>query len=174
MIGAKSVHHIGIVVRSIDEQREFYEEALGARLESLETVPDEKMRIGTFVLGRPGAEVRLELLEATGEGSPLAAFLSERGAGLHHIAYSVESIEARLRDAAALGIGLVDAEPRTGPHGRKIAFLDPRSTHGVLTELCEAAAPGSEAVGGTAAVGGVRDDAAVSSVTISEREAQRT
>jgi methylmalonyl-CoA/ethylmalonyl-CoA epimerase len=137
MIGAKAINHIGIAVRSIEAQRAFYERTLGARFESIEEVPDQRVRVGFFLVGPAGAEVRLELLEPTCDDSPIEAFIQKRGEGIHHIAYSVEGIDERLEELKAEGVRLIDEAPRTGAHHQRIAFLHPKASMGVLTELCE-------------------------------------
>jgi methylmalonyl-CoA/ethylmalonyl-CoA epimerase len=133
MIQAKAVNHIGIAVRSIDEQRKFYETVLGACFECVETVADQKVRVGFFRVG----EVRLELLEPTDPSSPVAMFIEKRGEGLHHLAYTVDDIEIRLSELKSGGVRLIDEVPRAGAHQTRIAFLHPKSSGGVLTELCE-------------------------------------
>lgn len=129
----KSLNHIGIAVRSIDDQKQFYEQAIGAEFEGYEVVADQKVRVGFFRLG----DVRLELLEPTDPESSVAKFLEKRGEGLHHLAFTVEDIQARIRELKESGIRMIDESPRSGAHHMNIAFLHPKSTHGVLTELCE-------------------------------------
>ncbi len=133
MINVKQINHIGIAVLSIEDQRDFYEDTLGAFFEGVEEVEDQKVRVGFFRIG----EVRLELLEATSPESPIAKFIEKRGEGLHHVAYTVENLPARLAELKDGGIRLIDETPRSGAHHTRIAFLHPKSTHGVLTELCE-------------------------------------
>ena len=133
MTPVKAVNHIGIAVRSIDAQRAFYEGALGAVFEGVEEVPDQKVRVGFFRVH----DVRLELLEPTDPSSTVAAFLEKRGEGLHHVAYTVEGIEERIAELKRSGLRMIDDAPRPGAHHMRIAFLHPRSTFGVLTELCE-------------------------------------
>ena len=135
MTPVKSVNHIGIAVRSIDAHRPFYEGALGAVFEGVEDVPDQKVRVGFFRIGN----VRLELLEPTDPTSTVAAFLEKRGEGLHHVALTVESVEERIAELKRSGVRLIDEVPRPGAHHMRIAFLHPKSTSGVLTELCEPA-----------------------------------
>ncbi len=137
MIQAKAINHIGIAVESIDDQRAFYEETLGARFESVEEVPDQQVKVGFFLVGPEGAQVRLELLEPTGDDSPIAKFLEKRGPGLHHVAYTVDNIQARLDALKDAGVRLIDESPRPGAHHTQIAFLHPKSSHSVLTELCQ-------------------------------------
>jgi methylmalonyl-CoA/ethylmalonyl-CoA epimerase len=135
MIEAKSVNHIGIAVRSIEQQRPFYEQTLGATFEHVEEVADQGVRVGFLRLG----DVRLELLEPTSDASNIAGFLEKRGEGIHHVAYTVDRLEARLQTLKEQGVRLIDETPRAGAHGMRIAFLHPKATHGVLTELCEPA-----------------------------------
>ena len=135
MTPVKAVNHIGIAVRSIDAQKPFYEGALGAVFEGVEEVPDQKVRVGFFRIG----DVRLELLEPTDPSSTVAAFLEKRGEGLHHIALTVAGLEDRIAELKQSGVRMIDDAPRPGAHHMRIAFLHPRSTSGVLTELCEPA-----------------------------------
>ncbi len=135
MTPVKAVNHIGIAVRSIDAQRPFYEGTLGAVFEGVEVVPDQKVRVGFFRVG----DVRLELLEPTEPSSPVAAFLEKRGEGLHHVAFTVAGLEERIAELKQSGVRLIDETPRPGAHHMRIAFLHPKSTSGVLTELCEPA-----------------------------------
>jgi methylmalonyl-CoA/ethylmalonyl-CoA epimerase len=137
MTPAKAVNHIGIAVRSIDAQRSFYEGTLGAVFEGVETVADQKVRVGFFRIG----EVRFELLEPTEPSSTIAAFLEKRGEGLHHVALTVAGLEERIAELKQSGVRMIDEEPRPGAHHMRIAFLHPKSTFGVLTELCEPAGP---------------------------------
>jgi methylmalonyl-CoA/ethylmalonyl-CoA epimerase len=135
MTPVKAVNHIGIAVRSIDAQRPFYEGTLGAVFEGVEDVPDQKVRVGFFRIG----DVRLELLEPSDPTSTVAAFLDKRGEGLHHVALTVEGIEERIAELKRSGVRMIDDAPRPGAHHMRIAFLHPKSTFGVLTELCEPA-----------------------------------
>src|SRR5262249_26417808 len=130
---AKAVNHIGIAVRSIDAQRPFYEGTLGAVFEGDEVVSDQKVRVGFFRIG----DVRLELLEPTDPSSTVALFLEKRGEGLHHVAFTVASIEDRIAELKQGGVRMTHAVPRPGAHHTRIAFLHPKSTFGVLPELCE-------------------------------------
>jgi methylmalonyl-CoA/ethylmalonyl-CoA epimerase len=141
MINAQAVNHIGIAVRSIEQHRPFYEEVLGATFEFTEDVPSQQVRVGFFRL----ADVRLELLEPTDPASSVAAFIEKSGEGLHHVAYTVSDIEERLAKLKAGGIRLIDETPRPGAHHTRIAFLHPRSSGSVLTELCEPSRKDSQA-----------------------------
>jgi methylmalonyl-CoA/ethylmalonyl-CoA epimerase len=133
MTPVKAINHVGIAVRSIDAQRPFYEGALGAVFENIEEVSDQKVRVGFFRIG----DVRLELLEPTDPTSTIATFLDKRGEGLHHVAYTVEDIEARIAELKQSGLRMIDDKPRPGAHHMRIAFVHPKSSLGVLTELCE-------------------------------------
>lgn len=135
MSTARAINHIGIAVRSIEDQRPFYEQTLGAVFEGVEVVADQKVKVGFFRVG----DVRLELLEPTDPSSTVATFLEKRGEGLHHIAYTVEGIQDRIDELKNAGIRMIDDAPRAGAHHMNIAFLHPKSSHGVLTELCEPA-----------------------------------
>lgn len=139
MIQAKAINHIGIAVPSIEDQKSFYTDVLGAKFESVEVVEDQKVKVGFFLIGPEGAEVRLELLEPTSDDSPIAKFLEKTGGrgGLHHVAYTVDNIQQRLDDLKAGDVKLIDETPRGGAHHTQIAFLHPKSSHGVLTELCQ-------------------------------------
>jgi methylmalonyl-CoA/ethylmalonyl-CoA epimerase len=132
----KAINHIGIAVRSIDAQKPFYEGTLGATFEGIEEVPTQKVRVAFFRIG----DVRLELLEPTDSASTVATFLEKRGEGLHHVAFTVEEIEARIAELKQAGLRMIDDAPRPGAHHMRIAFVHPKSTFGVLTELCEPAA----------------------------------
>lgn len=131
----KSLNHVGIAVKSIDEQRAFYETTLGATFECFEEVPTQRVRVGFFRVG----DVRLELLEPTDPASPIAKFLEKRGEGLHHLAFTVDNIEDRIAELKGAGLQMIDDAPRVGAHHMQIAFVHPKSSHGVLTELCEPA-----------------------------------
>lgn len=133
MTPVQAINHIGIAVRSIEAQRPFYEGTLGAIFEGIEEVPDQKVRVGFFRV----QNVRLELLEPTDPTSTVTAFLDKRGEGLHHVAYTVEHIEDRIAELKQNGVRMIDETPRPGAHHMRIAFLHPKSTHGVLCELCE-------------------------------------
>lgn len=135
MIKAKALNHIGIAVESIAKHRDFYESTLGAKFERLEDVPSQKVQVAFFLLG----DIRLELLEPTDPTSSVAKFIAKRGEGLHHLAYTVDDIHARLAELDSAGLELIDKAPRAGAHHMQIAFLHPRSSAGVLTELCEPA-----------------------------------
>lgn len=137
MIEAESVHHIGIAVRSIDAHRHFYETVLGARFEGTEDIAGQQVRVAFFAFGPAGHEVRIELLEPTSEDSTIARFVKRQGEGLHHVAYAVSDLAGRLRQLDSAEFALIDHQPRPGAHGAQIAFLHPKSTGHVLTELVQ-------------------------------------
>ncbi len=129
----KAINHIGIAVRSIEAQKPFYEQVLGAEFEGVEEIPSQEIRVGFFRVN----DVRLELLEPTDPESAIATFLAKRGEGLHHLAFTVEDIEDRIAELQESGLRMIDQSPRPGDHHMQIALVDPKSTFGVLTELCE-------------------------------------
>jgi methylmalonyl-CoA/ethylmalonyl-CoA epimerase len=128
----KQIDHLGIAVRSLDETVPVYEKALGLRCEHREEVPSQKVRTAFFDVGG----VHLELLEPTAPESPIAKFLADRGEGIHHLAFRTDDITGQLEQAAGAGVRLINEKPFDGAAGKLVAFLHPKSTHGVLTELC--------------------------------------
>ena len=128
----KKINHIGIAVRSIESGIAPYR-ALGLEPEGEEVVEEQKVRVVFLTVG----ESRIELLEPTSPDSPVAKFIEKKGEGIHHIAFQVENIEEALAQAEAQRLRLIDKRPRSGAHGTRIAFLHPKSTGGVLMELCE-------------------------------------
>ena len=128
----KKIDHIAIVVRSIEEALRTYEGALGLELADVEEVPEQAVKVAFLPVG----DSEIELVEPLTTDSGVAAFLEKRGEGMHHICLAVNDIEAALRDLAAKRIRLIDQQPRQGAHGR-VAFLHPKSAHGVLIELIE-------------------------------------
>ncbi|HCJ09711.1 MAG TPA: methylmalonyl-CoA epimerase [Clostridiales bacterium] len=127
------VSHIGVAVRDIDSALRFYTEVLGLRPAGRETLPDRGLTVA-FV---PVGETEIEFLEPTGTAGAVAKFLETRGEGIHHVAFEVEDLESALARAKEAGYTLVDERPRPGAQGAMVAFLHPRSTNGVLIELCE-------------------------------------
>jgi methylmalonyl-CoA/ethylmalonyl-CoA epimerase len=127
------IEHIGIAVRNLEDAIPFYEQVLGLKCYSIEEVKDQKVRTAFFKAG----QTKIELLESTDPEGPIGKFIENRGEGVHHMAYAVENLEACLAEAESKGIRLIDKQPRKGAEGLSIAFLHPKSTGGVLTELCE-------------------------------------
>ena len=127
------IEHIGIAVKDLDAAIRFYEDVLGLTCYSVEEVKDQQVKTAFFRIG----QTKIELLESTSPDGPIGKFIEKRGEGVHHIAFAVHNIERQLEEAAANGIQLIDKVPRKGAEGLDIAFLHPKSTFGVLTELCE-------------------------------------
>ncbi len=127
------IEHIGIAVKSIEEHLPYYEGVLGLECYNIEVVEDQKVKTAFFKIG----QTKLELLEPTSEDSTIAKFIETRGEGVHHIAYATSDLENALETAKEKGVQLIDQKPRKGAEGLNIAFLHPRSTGRVLTELCE-------------------------------------
>jgi methylmalonyl-CoA/ethylmalonyl-CoA epimerase len=136
----QSIDHLGIAVRSLDEAVPLYEKALGLTCLGREEVASQKVRTAFFDVGG----VHLELLEPTSPDGPIAKFLADKGEGIHHIAFRTDDIGAQLKQAAGAGVRLIHEQPFEGAAGKMVAFLHPKSTRGVLTELC-ALKPGAPA-----------------------------
>jgi methylmalonyl-CoA/ethylmalonyl-CoA epimerase len=129
----QKINHIGIAVQSIDATLPFYRDSLGMTYLGLEEVEEQKVKVAMLVVG----ESKIELLEPTSAESPVAKFLEKNGQGIHHIAYEVADIDAAIAALLAAGARMIDERPRHGAHGTLIAFVHPKSSHGVLTELCQ-------------------------------------
>ena len=127
------IEHIGIAVKSIEEQLPYYEDVLGLKCYNIETVEDQKVKTAFFQVG----QTKIELLEPTSEESTVAKFIEKRGEGIHHIAYATKNVNEALKEMEAKGVRLIDQEARGGAEGLSIAFLHPKSTGSVLTEICE-------------------------------------
>ncbi len=127
------IDHIGVAVQSIEESLPYYRDQLHMQYLGTEEVVEQKVRVAFLQIG----ESSIELLEPTSAESPVAKFLAKNGPGIHHIAYAVDDVSSALKDLAAQGVRLIDTEPRSGAHGAKIAFVHPKSSGGVLTELCQ-------------------------------------
>ncbi len=127
------IEHLGIAVANLQDAIPYWENVLGLKCYNIEEVVDQKVRTAFFKVG----DTKIELLEPTSPESTVAKFIETRGEGFHHVAYAVEDIEGALAEAEAKGVRLIDKTPRMGAEGLTIAFLHPKSTGGVLTELCE-------------------------------------
>jgi len=127
------IDHLGIAVNSIDEGRNFWTGVLGLKFEGDETVEQQKVKTAFFPVG----ESEVELLESTSPEGPVAKFIEKKGEGIQHVAFRVDNIEEALSELKQKGVRLIDETPRIGAGGAKIAFLHPKSTSGVLVELCE-------------------------------------
>ena len=127
------INHIGIAVQSLEASIPFYRDNLGMAFAGIEEVPEQKVRVAMLEVG----ESKIELLEPTSSESPVAKFIEKNGVGIHHIAYEVTDIEAAIARLLSDGVRMVDEKPRNGAHGTRIAFIHPKTTLGVLTELCQ-------------------------------------
>jgi methylmalonyl-CoA/ethylmalonyl-CoA epimerase len=127
------INHIGIAVKSLDETLPFYRDNLGMEFKGIEEVAEQKVRVAMLQVG----ESKIELLEPTSADSPVAKFIEKNGPGVHHVAYEVEDIEAAIARMKGDGARMIDETPRNGAHGTRIAFVHPKSSNGVLTELCQ-------------------------------------
>lgn len=131
----KKISHIGVAVPSIDQYLAFFKDVLGLEFTGTEVVEDQKVKVAFLTVG----ESRMELLEPTSDDSPVAKYLANNDGKpkIHHVAYEVDNLEAALAEAREKGVRLIDEEPRIGAGGVRIAFLHPKASAGVLTELCE-------------------------------------
>ena len=130
----KKIDHIGIAVKSLDAAGPYYENALGLKCEGIEEVAEQKVKTAFFSLGG----VHIELLEPTSPDSPIAKFLEKNPhGGVHHLAFESSDIRGELAHLKEKGVALINEEPKIGAHAKQIAFLHPKSTMGVLTEICQ-------------------------------------
>jgi len=127
------IEHIGIAVKSIAEARKYYEDVLGLTCYAVEEVADQKVKTAFLKIG----QTKIELLESTDPEGPVGKFIEKKGEGIHHIAFAVDGIENALHELNDKEVKLIDQTPRKGAEGLDIGFLHPKSTFGVLTELCE-------------------------------------
>ena len=128
------IEHLGIAVKSLEEAIPYYENILGLKCYSIEEVADQKVKTAFFNVG----QTKIELLDPTSEDSTIAKFIEKRGEGIHHMAFAIEDgVANALAEVEAKGVRLIDKAPRKGAEGLNIAFLHPKSTCSVLTELCE-------------------------------------
>lgn len=126
------IEHIGIAVDNLEDSIKYYEEVLGFKCYSIEEVIDQKVKTAFFMVG----ETKIELLESTAPDGPIGKFIEKKGPGIHHIAFAVPNASDALKDVESKGVRLVDKVSRKGAEGLDIGFLHPKSTGGVLTELC--------------------------------------
>jgi len=127
------IDHLGIAVNSIETGKGFWTDVLGLKFEGSETVAEQKVTTAFFPVG----ESEVELLESTAPDGPVAKYIEKKGEGIQHVAFRVENIEEALAELKEKGVRLIDEKPRVGAGGAKIAFLHPKSTNGILVELCE-------------------------------------
>ncbi len=129
---AVRVEHIGIAVKDLESAIKAYE-GLGLKVSSTDTVAGERVKVAFL----PAGDCRIELLESLTDDSPIAKFIGKRGEGVHHIAFRVDDVEQALKEAGEGGLQLIDGQPRVGAHGKKVAFIHPKSTSGVLIEFVQ-------------------------------------
>ena len=129
----KGIDHVGIAVKSIDEAKKFWVDTLGLKLSHIEEVPEQKARVAILKAGN----TTIEFVEPTSPDSPIQRFIEKRGEGLHHLTLQTDNLGEQLKKLKSANVGLIDEQPRIGAGGAKIAFLHPKSAHGVLVELCE-------------------------------------
>jgi len=129
----RKVDHIGVAVSNLEEALKIYTDVLGLKLHGTEVVEEQKVRVAFMPVG----DTEIELLESTDPEGPIAKFIEKRGEGVQHIAFRVDDIEEALEQMRQKGVRLIDEKPRYGAGGARIAFLHPKSTGGVLVELCE-------------------------------------
>ncbi len=127
------IEHIGIAVNNLEESIQYYEKVLGFTCYAVEEVKDQKVKTAFFMVG----QTKIELLESTDPEGPIGKFIEKKGEGIHHLAFCVKNIESAIAEVESKGIQLIDKTPRKGAEGLDISFLHPKSTKGVLTELCE-------------------------------------
>lgn len=127
------INHIGIATKNLKEALEFYADALGMEVEDFETVDEQKVTVA-FI---PCGESRLEIMESTDPNGPVGKFIEKNGPGIHHVAIEVDNIDEALKTLKDKEVRLIDEVPRIGAGGSKIAFIHPKSTKGVLLEICQ-------------------------------------
>lgn len=136
----KKIDHIAIASENIDEAQRLFKALLGLSLEKRETVEDQHITTDIYAAG----DSHIEVMEPTQSDSSVGKFLENRGEGIHHICFEVTNIEEMLSDLKSAGIKLINEKPTIGVEGKKIAFLHPKSTHGVLIELSESASENNQ------------------------------
>ncbi len=129
----EKIDHLGVAVKSIEKALEFYQKTLGIEPTGVEEVPSQKVKVAFLPVG----ESNIELLEPTSEDSAIARHIEKRGEGIAHLAFKVDDIQEALSTLKEKGVRLINETPQPGAHGAKIAFIHPKSTNGILIELCE-------------------------------------
>jgi methylmalonyl-CoA/ethylmalonyl-CoA epimerase len=129
----KKINHIAVAVNNLEEAAKFYQTILGLNLSGVEVVTAQKTKVGFFKIG----ESNIELVQPAEPDSPLVKFLEAKGPGIHHICFEVDDVEAEVKAFLEKGATMVDQKPRPGAHNAKVAFVHPKSSSGVLIELCE-------------------------------------
>jgi methylmalonyl-CoA/ethylmalonyl-CoA epimerase len=130
-VRVRGIHHLGVAVESLDEAISTYARLFGATVEHRDSLAEQGVEAVSLLVG----DSRVELLEPTGDDTPVGRFLARRGPGMHHIALASPDLEATLRELAAAGAELIDEHPRRGLFGSQVAFIHPGALHGVLTEV---------------------------------------
>jgi len=129
----ENIDHIGVAVKDLEEALKVYRDCLGLEMAGVEEVAEQKVKVAFLPVG----DSEIELLQSTDPQGPVARFIESRGEGIQHIAFRVQNLEEKLAELKAKGVRLIDEKPRYGAGGARIAFLHPKSTGGVLVELCE-------------------------------------
>jgi methylmalonyl-CoA/ethylmalonyl-CoA epimerase len=133
----KKIEHIGIAVKDLEAANATYNAILGSENYKTETIESEGVSTSFFKIG----ESKIELLAATNPESPIAKFIEKRGEGIHHIAFAVDDIKAEIARLEKEGFKLINTEPKDGADNKLVAFMHPKSSHGVLVELCQEKSP---------------------------------
>ncbi|MDW7740315.1 MAG: methylmalonyl-CoA epimerase [Bacillota bacterium] len=129
----EKVDHIGVAVKDLEKAISFYRDQIGIEFKGTEVVDEQKVKVAFFPVG----ESKIELLESTVPDGPVGKFIEKKGEGIHHLSFRVTNIEEKLAQLKDKGVELIDEKPRYGAGGARIAFLHPKSTGGILIELCE-------------------------------------
>lgn len=129
----EKLEHIGIAVANLEEANKLFARLLGTEHYKIEDVPSEGVRTSFFKIG----DVKIELLQASDANSPIAKFVGKRGEGIHHLAFEVKDIQKRIREYADRGFEVINPQPKKGADNKMVSFLHPKSTNGVLIELCQ-------------------------------------
>ena len=129
----KKIEHIGIAVKDLEQSNELYAKLLGVKHYKTEFVRSESVKTSFFKIG----ESKIELLQATDPESPIAKFIEKRGEGVHHLAFDVDNVEVEIKRLIKEGFELIHKSPKAGADNKRIAFLHPKSSGGVLVELCQ-------------------------------------
>jgi methylmalonyl-CoA/ethylmalonyl-CoA epimerase len=133
MILFEKVDHIGIAVKDLEKAMSFYRDQIGLVCKGTEVVEEQKVKVAFFPVG----ESKIELLESTEPAGPVGKYIEKKGEGIHHLSFRVTNIEEKIEQLKEQGVTLIDEKPRYGAGGARIAFLHPKSTGGILIELCE-------------------------------------
>ena len=127
------IEHIGIAVKNLQESIAYWESVFGLKCYAIEEVAEQRVKTAFFMVG----QTKIELLESTDPEGPVGKFIEKKGEGVHHVAFATKGLEEALSEVESKGVQLIDKQARKGAEGLHIAFLHPKSTFGVLTELCE-------------------------------------